>query len=145
MKKYILLVVLVVVAFMSSCDSDNLNNNNRYLPNYNFQVKIDMELALYNKLKFTGNSVLVSTAGVGINGVIVTNTGTGYTAFEASCPNQELTACSMLSVNGVMAKCPCDGVEYFLYTGAADKTKVQYGLKPYRIQQISENELLVSN
>lgn len=144
MKKYILLVVLVMVAFVSSCNSDDWNNNNKYLPNYSFQVKIDMELPLYNKLKFTGNAVMITLAGAGINGVIVTNTGTGFTAFEASCPNQELSTCSMLSLNGIMAKCPCDDVEYFLYTGQSS-TKVQYGLKPYRIQQISDTELLVSN
>jgi len=142
MKKYILLFLLI--GLLSGCDSDNFSNNNRYLPNYNFQVKVDMDLPLYSQLKFTGNAVLVTTLGAGINGVIVTNTGTGFTAYEASCPNQALTNCSVLTINGIMAKCPCDGVEYFLYTGQAT-TKVEYGLKPYRIQQISQNVLQISN
>jgi nitrite reductase/ring-hydroxylating ferredoxin subunit len=142
MKKYILL--LITLSFIMGCSSDEFSNNNKYLPNYNFQVKVDTNLPLYNQLKFTGNSIVVSTAGAGINGIIVTNTGTGYTAFEASCPNQPLTNCSMLSVNGIIATCPCDNVEYFLYTGEA-KTPVQYPLKPYRIQQASESLLIISN
>jgi nitrite reductase/ring-hydroxylating ferredoxin subunit len=144
MKKYILLFVLVGVAFAVSCDKDDLNYNNKNLPNYSFQIKIDMSQPLYNELKFTGNAVMVTMAGAGINGVIVTNTGTGYTAFEASCPNQPLTSCSMLTLKDIMAKCPCDNVEYFLYTGEAT-TPVQYPLKPYRIQQTSSTMLLVSN
>jgi nitrite reductase/ring-hydroxylating ferredoxin subunit len=143
MKKYILLFLLI--GFLTGCDSDNLNNNNRYLANYNFQVKVDMDLPLYNQLKFTGNSKLITISGAGINGVIVTNTGTGYTAYEASCPNQPLTACSVLTINDIIATCPCDNVEYFLYTGAAQGIKVEYPLKPYRIQQISENILMISN
>lgn len=144
MKKYILLFGLLMVAILASCDDDNFNNNNRYLPNYNFQVPVDMSSALYSQLKFTGNAVYVSAVNAGINGIFVTNTGTGFTAYEASCPNQALTNCSRLTLNGVMATCPCDGVEYFLYTGQPN-TKMEYGLKAYRVQQVSENELLISN
>lgn len=142
MKKYILF--LVTLSFIMGCSNDNFNNNNKYLPNYNFQVSVDMDLPLYSQLKFTGNAVMITNAGAGINGVIVTNTGTGYTAYEASCPNQALTSCSMLTINGIVAKCPCDNVEYFLFTGQA-KTPVQYPLKPYRIQQTSQSILVISN
>ncbi|MFD2602508.1 MULTISPECIES: Rieske (2Fe-2S) protein [Flavobacterium] len=146
MKKYILLFGLLMVAIMASCDDDNFNNNNKYLPNYSFQVPVDMSSPLYSQLKFAGNAVYVSTVTSGINGIFVTNTGTGFTAFEASCPNQPLDTCSRLTLNGIMATCPCDNVEYFLYTGQpTGGVKVQYGLKPYRVQQISENELLISN
>jgi len=142
MKKYILL--LLILPFLTNCSKDDFNNNNKYLPNYNFQVNVDMSLPLYSQLKFTGNAVVVTIDGAGINGVIVTNTGTGFTAFEASCPNQALTSCSRLTVKGIIATCPCDKVEYLLYTGQA-KTKVQYPLKPYKIQQASADLLIISN
>lgn len=142
MKKYI--VLLVALAFIAGCSKDDYNNNNKYLPNYNFNIEINTDLPLYNQLKFPSNPVRVTIAGAGINGVIVTNTGSGYTAFEASCPNQPLTSCSVLTINGIFAKCPCDGVEYNLFTGQAS-TAVQYPLKAYRVQQIGENVIMISN
>src|SRR5690606_35178733 len=117
MRKYLLL--LLAVAFLSSCSKDDYNNNNRYLPNYAFSINIDMSLPLYSQLQYTSNPVYIGQAGIGIRGIIVMNTGGGYTAFEASCPNQELSSCSTLEINGVNAVCPCDDVEYNLFTGLA--------------------------
>lgn len=142
MKKYLLL--LVVVSVIGACGNDDYNNNNKYLPNYNFSVDVDMDLPLYSQLKFPSNPVRITNAAAGINGIIVTNTGSGYAAFEATCPNQAMTNCSVLTISGILAKCPCDGVEYNLFTGDAT-TDVQYPLKAYRIQQIGANLLRISN
>lgn len=146
MKKYILLFVLMVVAIAASCGSDDFNNNNKYLPNYSFQIPIDMDLPLYSQLKFINSPVRINIEGAGINGFVVTNTGSGYVAFEASCPNQPLTACSMLTTKqgDIMATCPCDGVKYSLLTGFAT-SDVQFPLKAYKVQQTSATMLLVSN
>ena len=72
------------------------------------------------------------------------NTGGGYTAFEASCPNQDLSSCSVLDLDGILAKCPCDGVEYNLFTGQAT-TPVKYPLKPYRVQILTSTSIRVYN
>lgn len=142
MKKYILL--LLIVPFLVNCSKDDYNYTNKYLPNYSFSVDIDMSLPLYNQLQFPSNPVRINQAGIGINGVIVMNTGSGYTAFEATCPNQAMSSCSVLTINGILVKCPCDGVEYSLFTGLAT-TPVQYPLKPYRVAQIGSNIIRISN
>ena len=142
MRKYLLL--LIAVAFLSSCSKDDYNNNNRYLPNYAFSINIDMSLPLYSSLQYTSNPVYIGQAGIGIRGIIVMNTGGGYTAFEASCPNQELSSCSTLQINGINAVCPCDDVEYNLFTGLAT-SEVEFPLKPYRVEIISENVIRVYN
>lgn len=140
MKKYILLLLLFPVLF--ACDDNGHTNNNPYLPNYNFSIDINTDFPLYSKLQFTANPVYISQAGIGINGIIVMNTGSGYAAWEASCPNQELTSCSRLIIHGVNAVCPCDDQEYSLFTGDA---KMRYPLKPYRVQIISQNVIRVYN
>lgn len=142
MKKYILLVVAVMA--MAGCNSDDFNYRNPNLPDYNFSIDIDMNLPLYSQLNFNASPVYVGVAGVGINGIFVTKTGSGYTAFEASCPNQPLTDCSMLERDGIIVTCPCDGVEFNLLTGLAS-TEVKYSLKPYRVQQTGPTTLRVYN
>lgn len=103
-----------------------------------------MSLPLYTDLLYTGNAKKITVAGIGINGVIVMNTGSGYAAWEASCPNQELSNCSGLTINGVNAICPCDEVEYSLFTGQAT-TPVEFPLKPYRVAVVSQNIIRVYN
>jgi len=140
MKKYILLLLLL--PFLSGCSDDDKNNNNPYLPDYNFSMEINMELPSYAQLMFPSNPVRIFQAGVGINGIIVMNTGSGFNAFEVSCPNQPLGSCSVLTLNGVNAVCPCDDMEYSLFTGLGPS---QYSLKPYRVRVISPTLIEVYN
>ena len=142
MKKY--LILFIALPLLYCCSSDSISNNNKYLPGYNFTFEIDMALPSYTNLQYTANPIRITTQGIGINGIIVMNTGSGYTAFENSCPNQELSSCSVLTLNGINAKCPCDGVEYSLFTGQAS-TDVKYPLKSYRVQIISPTVIRVYN
>lgn len=142
MKKYILL--LAGLSFFAACDSDEYRYNNRYLPNYNFSADLNLEMPLYNQLRYPSNAVYVNQAGIGINGVIVANTGSGYVAFEASCPNQALSDCSMLTFSGMIATCPCDEVKFSLYDGSG-MTPVEFQLKPYKVVQTSPTMLKVYN
>jgi|SRR5690606_10327809 len=145
MRKYILLFLMIPVLF--SCNDDDYSNNNRYLPNYNFSIDIDLSLPLYQELLYPSNPMYIGQAGIGINGIIVMNTGNSFVAFEASCPNQELGPCSLINdddLNGVNAVCPCDDVEYNLFTGLAT-TPVEYSLKPYRVEMLSPTLVRVYN
>tara|TARA_Y100000815_G_scaffold116604_1_gene105234 strand:- start:63079 stop:63522 length:444 start_codon:yes stop_codon:yes gene_type:complete len=137
------LCVLAVTLFICSCSNDDNRYRNPNLPDYNFAVDIDMNLPQYSQLLFTGNVVYVNQAGIGINGVYVINTGGGFVAYEASCPNQPLTDCSRLQRNGAIATCPCDGAEYNLFSGEAEGQR--YTLKPYRVEITGENKIRVSN
>jgi len=142
MKKYLLL--FLALPFLLCCSSDEIRNNNPYLPGYNFDFPLDLTLPTYNDLRFPSNPVLVNVEGVGINGVIVMNTGSGFVAFENTCPNQEITNCSVLQINGILAKCPCDGVEYSLFDGSAT-SQVRFGLKAYRVQILSDTNIRIYN
>ena len=127
MKKYIL---LLLPFFLWNCNKDNYNNSNPYIPNYTFSVDINTDLPTYNSLKFASNGKYI--ANYGARGIIVFNTGSGYTAFDAACPNQAIGSCSTMSVNGITAVCSCDSASYSLFTGqSAGK---QYPMKQYRVE-----------
>ena len=84
MKK--LLLLFVVTPFLLSCSNNGFNNNNPYLPNYTVNIQIDLNLPQYSNLKFVSNAIFIPNDG--IRGVFVFNTGSGYNAFDAACPNQ---------------------------------------------------------
>jgi nitrite reductase/ring-hydroxylating ferredoxin subunit len=126
MKKYLL---ILLASLLWNCDSDSPNNNNAFIPNYSFSTVIDLSLPTYNSLTFTGNGKIIQG---GARGVIVFNTGSGFTAFDAACPNQALSACSTMTVSGINAICSCDNAKYSLFTGQSPGQ--QYPMKPYRVE-----------
>ena len=140
MKNLFSLLLLVIV--FAGCSKDDARTQNPYLPNYNFEVNINLELPLYAQLNFPSNPMRIFPEGGGINGIILMNTGGAFVAWEATCPNQPITSCSLLELNGVNALCPCDNVEYSLYTGYG---AAQYPLKQYRVEMISSTYIRVSN
>jgi nitrite reductase/ring-hydroxylating ferredoxin subunit len=127
MKKYALL--FLIVPFFLSCSDSGINNSNPFVPNYTFTVDINMNLPAYSNLKFVSNAIYY--AGVGARGIIVFNTGSGYNAFDAACPNQPIISCSTMTINGINAVCGCDSKEYSLFTGQGT---LQYPMKQYRVQ-----------
>jgi nitrite reductase/ring-hydroxylating ferredoxin subunit len=135
MKKIFILFSLFFV--LLACDSENFNNKNPYLPNYAFSMQINTNLPLYNDLKFASNSVKVYPSNGPSRGVIVFNTGSGYVAFDGGCPNQDLSSCSTLQINGIEATCPCDDAAYNLFTGQSPGKK--YPLKQYRVEVAGDN------
>jgi nitrite reductase/ring-hydroxylating ferredoxin subunit len=132
----------LTLCFFAGCENSGFNNNNPYLQNYSFSIDINMDLPSFNALQFPSNAVRILQPGVGIRGIIVFNTGSGYRAYEAACPNQAVNTCSTMTINGIMAVCPCDNVEYNLFTGLGNN--MPYPMKPYQIQQ-NGNTLRVFN
>jgi len=122
-----------------SCSNSDFNNKNPYIPNYSFTVDLNMNLPAYSNLKYASNAVFY--AGVGAKGIYVFNTGSGYNAFEAACPNQVISSCSTMTLKGINVVCPCDDTEYSLFTGQG---KLQYPLKQYRVE-VNGNVLRVYN
>ena len=112
-----------------SCSNSDFNNKNPYIPNYSFTVDLNMNLPAYSNLKYASNAVFY--AGVGAKGIYVFNTGSGYNAFDAACPNQVISSCSTMTLKGINVVCPCDDTEYSLFTGQG---KLQYPLKQYRVE-----------
>ena len=140
MKKYLILFLLPL---FFGCDKENFSNNNPYLPNYGFTTNINMNLPQYTTLQFPSNGVYINNAGVGVRGIFVFNTGSGYVAYDAACPNQDLSSCSTMTLSGVEAICPCDDVRYSLFSGQAQG--MQYPMKQYRVEQLDAVSLRVYN
>lgn len=142
MKRIFSIVMLAAIVFTGCSKDDDNRNINPHLPNYNFSMNIDLELPQYSTLQFPGNAMFANQLGA-INDVIIMNTGSGFTAFEATCPNQPITECSFMDIQGINAVCPCDEAEYSLYSGlAAGK---QYPLKQYRVTEVSPTYIRISN
>ncbi len=127
MKKVFFLIVLVYCLF--SCSDKGTVSNNPFVPNYSFTVDINMSLPLYSNLQYPSNALYY--AGKGVRGIIIFNTGSGYNAFDAACPNQTLSACSTMTIDGINAVCPCDSKTYSLFTGQGS---LQYPMKQYRVE-----------
>ncbi|MCL6461851.1 MAG: hypothetical protein I4O51_08270 [Flavobacterium micromati] len=127
MKKYSFFFLLFLV--LNSCSEQVARNDNPNLPNYTVLIDLNLNLPEYSSLKFVSNAVLIP--GRGVRGVVVFNTGSGYNAFDAACPNQPLSSCSTMTIKGINLLCACDNEEYSLFTGQG---KLQYPLKQYRAE-----------
>ncbi|WP_291287292.1 hypothetical protein [Flavobacterium sp.] len=127
MKKFWYLIVFVSV--LLSCSDNNRSNKNPYIPSYTVNLSVDMNLPAYSNLKFVSNAVIVPNYGA--KGIIIFNTGSGYNAFDAACPNQPITACTAMTIDGINAVCSCDKTAYSLFTGLGGK---EYPLKQYRVE-----------
>ena len=138
MKKYILL--FAILAMLPACDKDNFNNNNPFIPNYGFSEQINMDLPAYNQLLTPSSGIYYG--GGGARGLLIFYTGSGYNAFDAACPNEALSPCSTLQIDGINAVCPCNEAEYSLFTGQSPG--LQYPLKPYAVQR-NGNVLTIYN
>ncbi len=136
MKKFIALFIFSAIVF--ACGKDEIRNVNPFLPNYRFAYDINTNLPLYNGLRNNGSPIAINVEGVGINGIIVMKiSDNNYVAWDAACPNMYPGMCDRLEITGINAKCPCDDLEYSLYTGVGPGA--QYTLKPYLVQAAGDN------
>ena len=130
MKKVLYLALISL--FFYSCSKSNSNNSNcNFLLNVGVNASLNLNLPQYSQLNFVSNSVFVP--GHGNKGLIVTNTGTGFVAFDAGDPNHGQNSCSVLSVNGLEGTCGCmDENKYSLFTGQPlNNPNLPCGLKAY--------------
>ena len=140
--KKILMFLLCCTFLACNKDDNSVNDNNPYLPSYSVNKTINMGLPAYSNLQFAGNSVYISGADAGIRGIIVFNTGSGFTAFDAACPNQALSSCSTMQISGAMAICPCDDKQYSLFYGTSEG--MPYPMRRYNVE-VNGNNLTIFN
>ena len=141
MNKIILLLSLLLLTTCSK--NDNINNCN-YLLDLGVNVSVNLNLPQYSQLQFTSNSVYIANQGNG--GIIVTNVGTGLRAWDAADPNHTPSACSIMQIDGVNAKCGCsDANEYSLFTGGSIGVQLPCGMKEYRVSPNGSNSYLITN
>ena len=136
---------LMICLMILSCSKSNINDSNcKFLLNIGVNTTINLNLPQYSQLQFTSNSIYVANSGNG--GVIVTNSGTGYLAWDASDPNHSPSSCSTLTITGLEGVCECnDANVYSLITGQPlNNSSLRCGLKAYRVE-VSGNNLFISN
>ena len=133
---------LILLLLYNSCSDNETVTGNPYLPNYTFSVDLNLDLPTNSSLNFAGNGVSLNQQNVGVRGIFVFNTGSGYTAFDRACPNQALATCSTMTLSGIDAVCSCDSKKYSLYTGLC--AGQQYPMKAYRVEVLGRI-LRVSN
>ena len=140
----IFLIALIGFLTLSCSNSDDSNNNCNYLLNIGVNLTVNLSLPQYNQLNFPSNPVYIASEGNG--GIIVTNTGTGFVAYDAADPNHTPSVCSKLIISGLEGTCGCDDQnKYSLFTGQPlENTSLQCGLKAYRVEE-SGNSLFISN
>ena len=107
---------MFIIPLTFSCEKDEVSSQCRYLANIGVNYEVNLNLPQYNQLNFISNSVYIPNIGNG--GIIVTNSGTGYLAWDASDPNRIPTSCSTMTINGLecVSNCP-DENSYSLITG----------------------------
>ncbi|MCB0376146.1 MAG: hypothetical protein KDD04_09535 [Sinomicrobium sp.] len=142
------IMVVFLPSLLFSCDNGAADRN-PYLPEANFSFSINLNLPLYSGLKTPGNSIYIGNAGVGVRGVFVTNNGTSFFAWEASCPNHVPSDCSTMTITGgINCRCACENYTYSLFTGAItgeEQPEGQaYSLLNYRTS-FSGDVVVVSN
>jgi nitrite reductase/ring-hydroxylating ferredoxin subunit len=141
MKKIIILILIMPLIF--SCEKDEVLSQCSYLANIGVNYEVNLNLPQYNQLNFISNSVHIPNIGNG--GVIVTNSGTGYLAWDASDPNHINSTCSIMVITGLESKCNCpDENSYSLITGQSLGIALECGLKAYRVE-VNGNNLFISN
>lgn len=141
MKKTILFAALLLI--LSSCSKNNSDINCNYLLDVGVSTTLNLNLPQYSPLQFISNAVYVP--GHGNKGLIVINTGTGFSAWDASDPNHSPNTCSTIDIVGIEGVCSCEDNTYSLFTGQPlNNPDLTCGLKPYRVQQ-NGNNLLIFN
>lgn len=141
--KKIFLSVLTCFVLVACSKSDDTNENCKFLLNIGVNTSINLNLPQYSQLQFISNSVFMPN--VGNKGIIVTNSGTGFLAWDAADPNHSQQSCSVLSGTGLEGTCGCaDANKYSFITGQSLGTALPCSLKRYRVEQ-SGNTLFISN
>lgn len=143
-RKNLLLWGVFFLFLMVSCSKES-RQRNPFLPEARFSKTINLNLPLYNKLNAPLNVVEIDNEGVGLRGIFVVNTGTGFVAWDKACPNTPLKDCSTMTLTqDIFAECPCDNTSYNLVNGAVHRGESKYQLLNYSVSQ-NGNLLIISN
>ena len=136
-------ILLFNIIFYTNC-SKNINNSQcSYLLNLDIYYELNLNLPQNSELNFISNSIYIPNVGNG--GIIVTNSGTGFLAWDAADPNRTNLPCSVLTISGLEATSSCaEQNTYSLITGQSIGVALTCSLKPYRVES-SGNILIISS
>lgn len=140
MKKFIL--ILLLFGILIGCSDDKGRTVNPYLPNYAFSFIVNMNLPLYSGLVSPVNPIRITDSASNITMIVMRVSGNDFRAWDANCPNQYPTPCSLMTVSSPNAKCNCENFEYSLFTGIGSG---DYSMKPYYVEVLGNNSIRIYN
>jgi hypothetical protein len=138
-------LIIAVMTILMGCSDDDARQNNPNLLNIQFGIELNLNFPEYSQLNFTGNAIYVGGQGIGNDGIIVANTGSGFVAWDASDPNRPPSNCTRLQPSFPTATSSCNpAYTYSLVTGQPIGDDLQYGLLNYRVE-VGNGSVFVSN
>jgi len=142
-----ILGITICITLLVCCKSDDDNNgDNPFLIDPLVNINLNLNLPEYNALNFPGGTVLLSPP-QGIKGVVIYNINNSeYSAFELSDPNHTPNSCSRMTIEGIVATCPCttDDNSYNIVTGQHSTDQNVFPMLRYRAVR-NGNNIQVSN
>ncbi|PKA82689.1 hypothetical protein ATE92_0825 [Ulvibacter sp. MAR_2010_11] len=138
------LFIITLLLVVSCKKDDGVRNDNPYLIDPLVSLNLNLNLPEYNPLNFPGNSIIINSQG--IRGIVVYNVNNDlYTAFELSDPNHTPSNCSKMTVEGIIATCPCnDDNSYDIVTGQHQTNENRYPMLQYLANRTGNN-IQISN
>ena len=131
---------LLLTVLLCACESSNVNYN-PYIPNLKFDKTINLDLPLYDNIKFSSGSVELT--GVGVCGIVLFNFNGDILAWEQCPPNHAVnSSCPKLNISGVQLSCECTQNLYSLATGQLLNNINQnnkYPLVRYRTERVGSS------
>ena len=143
--KKLFITLFIGLALLGCNKDDSRNDNNPNLLNPLVSLNLNLNLPQYNTLKFPNNSLIITEQG--IKGIVIYNLNNDlYIAFELSDPNHVPSSCSLMTINGIIASCPCttDSNEYDIVTGQHKTNQNLYPMQQYSAVRTGDN-LQISN
>ena len=130
----------LLIILLCACESSNVNYN-PYIPNLKFDKTINLDLPLYDNIKFSSGSV--ELIGVGVCGIVLFNFNGDILAWEQCPPNHAVnSSCPNLNISGVQLSCECTQNLYSLATGQLLNNINQnnkYPLVRYRTERVGSS------
>lgn len=134
---------IIILILLNSCTKNINDSNCNNLLNLDVFYEVNLNLPQYSQLNFISNSVYIPNVGNG--GIIVTNSGSSFLAWDAADPNHVNVPCAVLTISGLEATSSCAQQNtYSLITGQSLGVALPCTLKPYRVEQ-SGNILLLTS
>ncbi|RRO24328.1 hypothetical protein [Flavobacteriaceae bacterium 14752] len=129
-----ILSIFIICIGLQSCSDDDVRQNNPNLLNIQFEIVLNLNLPQFSPLNFAGNAIYVGGQGIGNDGIIVVNTGSGFVAWDASDPNEVPSNCTRLQIDGFTAASTCQpSNSYSLITGQPLEDGLPFGLLNYQL------------
>ena len=133
-------LTLLLIVLLCACESSNISYN-PYIPNLKFDKTINLDLPLYDNIKFSSGSV--ELIGVGVCGIVLFNFNGDILAWEQCPPNHAVnSSCPKLNISGIQLSCECTQNLYSLATGQLlnniDENN-KYPLVRYRTERVGSS------